>query len=666
MRLSERIGNLPVRYRVMAALLGMVLLAEVATGTIVFRQYKASMISQSLSHIADVRNNSIRDIRTRVQGLIIQIDQLSGLPDVIGDLSHVHQAIGYADNDFNTGIAGPMRFIEENTRLHDLFVIAKNGDILHTLANEADTGSNLLTGPYKDSELANTFRKSQEMLQTHISDVAYYAPSGGQALFIVTPVIRGNRLLGAIAGQINMEDLTGLLKSYTGLGQTGEVVAGILRGDKAYLAPLRNIPSARFDLEIPMGSNKAGPIQQALRGNVGRAFDVDYSGIEVVAAWGYIPELHMGVVVKMDAAELLAPVTRMQHITLLIVAFIMLITAIIGYFLAASIAAPINALTDTAMQYAKGDRGVRSNLSRQDEVGMLARAFNAMADNIDRYTKSIQAKNMELNQAAAKLERRVEERTATLASANEEIKSFAYIVSHDLRSPLVNMKGFTGELELTLKDITQRITQIGGRLEAGEREELQRLIAEDIPESVRFISSSVDKMDSMLSAILKLSRLGRRELQYEKINLIELCKNILTPLDFQIRDTQTKVTLEGLPEINNDRLVMEQIMGNLIGNALKYLTPERPGKIRIWSESSEQGITLHVQDNGRGISDDEKEKVFQIFRRGRHTDVVGEGMGLAYVQTLARAQNGSISYTSVENEGSTFSVFLPNRNGEAA
>lgn len=227
------------------------------------------------------------------------------------------------------------------------------------------------------------------------------------------------------------------------------------------------------------------------------------------------------------------------------------------------------------------------------------------------------------------------------------------------------MKGFTGELEFTLTEITRRIAPLEAGLKEAEKEELRRLIDEDVPESVRFISASVDKMDTMLTAILRISRLGRRVLEIEPIDLHKLCRIALSTLDFQIRKTGTEVTLGELPVIDNDRLVIEQILGNLIGNAIKYLSPERSGKVHIWSESNAQGITIFVEDNGRGIADEEKEKVFQIFRRGRHSDVAGEGMGLAYVQTMVRAQNGSISYTSVENEGSTFTVYLPFIKSEA-
>jgi len=659
MRLSERLRDLPVRYRVLAVLLGMVLISEAGTAFLIFSQYRASMISQSVGNLADIRSNRIHDIRTALLKISIDNDLISSLPGVIEYLSRNTQPADMSSDPIIQGIIGTMRYMQENTRLHDVLIINNSGKISLTLANERDAGSSLLSGPYKTSELASAYQQSQTLLQTSISGVAFYEPSGEPAMFLVSPVIHGNRLLGAVAAQIDWDGLVGILTSIAGLGKTGEVVAGIIHGDHAYLAPLRNMKTSRFDLQIPMGSDKAGPIQQAVRGNVGSGFDKDYRGIDVVAAWGYIPELQMGIVVKIDADELLAPVTSMLHLTLLIVACIMLLTSLIGYFLARSITNPINELTESALQYANGNQEVRSRISSRDEIGLLSMAFNSMADNIARNIDTIQKKNLALTQASLLLEQKVAERTATLATANEEIKSFAYIVSHDLRSPLVNIKGFTGELGLTLNDISQRLEHIADKVDAQECAEVRRLISEDVPESIRFISSSADKMDVMLTAILKLSRLGRRELIIETIDLHELCSNIMQSLDFQIRETNTEISLGQLPEINNDRVVMEQIMGNLIGNAIKYLSHERPGKISVWSEKTNHGITISVRDNGRGISDDEKEKVFQIFRRGRHQDVVGEGMGLAYVQTLVRAQNGSVSYTSAEDKGSTFNIYLP-------
>jgi len=276
----------------------------------------------------------------------------------------------------------------------------------------------------------------------------------------------------------------------------------------------------------------------------------------------------------------------------------------------------------------------------------------------ERLDVSIEAQKV-LSNHQALLERLVGERTATLIAANEEIKSFAYIVSHDLRSPLVNMKGFTAELEYELQDLSASITKVQSLLDEHEGKALARLIEESIPESLRFITNSVSKMDTMLNAILKLSRLGRKELVIEEINLDTLTHSIVDSLAFQIEQTQTKVTVEPMPTIYNDRMVLEQILGNLIGNAVKYLDPERSGIIHISSSLSSNGITIVVKDNGMGITEDESEKVFQIFRRGKHEHIAGEGMGLSYVQTLVRSQNGNIKFESNSDFGTTFTVYLP-------
>ncbi len=658
MRRFIRFSSSPIRYRVVAALFVVVFLSAISISYFTFKQFESSMIHQAVEHMADIRNNRIHDIRTSIQKSIRDNERFSTLPAVIKDLSN-HNPAEYSETVSNSPIHNAIDQQGEYYDLHDLFIISTNGNIIHSMGNEVDARTNLLSGPYKETQLAKVFRQAMQMLQPQISTVAYYEPSSEAALFIATPVIHDNKILGVTAVQINWEELHDTLTSITGLGESGEVVAGILKQDKAYLAPLRHMPSAELDLEVTMGSSLAGPIQYALQGDVGSAFDKDYRDIDVAAAWGYIPELQMGIVVKMDTEELLEPVEQMKSITLIIVAGILLIAVFIAYLLARSITAPLARLTDSTLRYAEGDISVRSTFRSGDEIGQLATAFNVMADHLEEYNREIRTKNLALIKAGEVLEQKVCERTATLAAANEEIKSFAYIVSHDLRSPLVNMKGFTGELEYTLKEISELTERIEEKLEQRDRKTMHRLIQEDIPESFSFISTSVAKMDHMLTAILTLSRLGRRELHIESIDLKPLCDEILATLTHQIKQTGTTVELNTLPVIDNDRIVIEQIMNNLIGNAIKYLALDRAGNISINAESDDNGITINVTDNGRGISEEENDKVFQIFRRGKHQDVQGEGMGLAYVQTLARAQNGSITFESEENVGSTFSVFLP-------
>jgi signal transduction histidine kinase len=109
-----------------------------------------------------------------------------------------------------------------------------------------------------------------------------------------------------------------------------------------------------------------------------------------------------------------------------------------------------------------------------------------------------------------------------------------------------------------------------------------------------------------------------------------------------------------------DRTAMELIFGNLLSNAVLYLRPGCPGQIEVTGEAGSDETTFHIKDNGRGIAEEERNKVFEPFRRAGKPDTPGEGMGLAYVQALVRRHGGRIWFTSQPGVGTTFSFTIPN------
>lgn len=256
-------------------------------------------------------------------------------------------------------------------------------------------------------------------------------------------------------------------------------------------------------------------------------------------------------------------------------------------------------------------------------------------------------------------QKQLERYAAELAQANEDVKQFAYIVSHDLRAPLVNLKGFSAELRLALEGMESSIEQALPHLDAPRRQTLTTALEEDVPEALRFIESSVTRMDHFISALLKLSRLGRRDLTLESIDVGALLQGVLEPLGHQIEQHRVQVRAGALPCVVADRTSMEQIVGNILDNALKYLEPGRPGVIEVTADRHEDGVVIHVRDNGRGIARDDMHKVFAPFRRAGRQDVPGEGMGLAYVQTLVRQHGGRIWCESELGTGTTFHFTLP-------
>jgi PAS domain S-box-containing protein len=273
-------------------------------------------------------------------------------------------------------------------------------------------------------------------------------------------------------------------------------------------------------------------------------------------------------------------------------------------------------------------------------------------------TPRIQAAN-ELREARDKLEIKVRERTADLKAANDELSTFTYIVSHDLRSPLVNLRGFSSELRTSVESIKTVFAEDGAALSAANRTIVEQALNQDIPEALEFINSAVSRMDRLTHAVLKLSRLGRRDLSIELIDLSPLIDDIFKSLAHQIKQQHVHIRVHELPSVRADRIAMEQIMGNLLTNAVMYLRPDVQGVIEITGIRDESNVTISVCDNGRGIAEPDKPKVFEPFRRVGRITTPGEGMGLAYVRTLVQRHGGKIWFESEVNVGTTFSFTIP-------
>jgi signal transduction histidine kinase len=192
------------------------------------------------------------------------------------------------------------------------------------------------------------------------------------------------------------------------------------------------------------------------------------------------------------------------------------------------------------------------------------------------------------------------------------------------------------------------------------RQELLTAIDEDVPEALGFITSSVDRMDHLINALLKLSRLGRREISPEPLDMPALVQTTLQTLAHQIESRQVAVHVAPLPTVMADPTAMEQILGNILNNAVLYLDPVRPGQIEIGGEWGDENTRIYIRDNGRGIASEDMDKVFAPFRRIGKPDVAGEGMGLAYVQALVRRHGGQIWCESAPGVGTTFTIALPN------
>ena len=281
---------------------------------------------------------------------------------------------------------------------------------------------------------------------------------------------------------------------------------------------------------------------------------------------------------------------------------------------------------------------------------------------VRRYIAELNDARAAIDQVNAGLEDTIKARTGALTRANEEVQRFAYIVSHDLRSPLVNVMGYTAELEQAGRTIDAQMTKVETLAPDLVERDAVVAVREDIPEAVGFIRASTEKMDRLINAILKLSREGRRNLVPETIDMAGLVKRIADTIRHQTEAADAEIVVKDMATFESDRLSVEQIMGNLIENALKYVDHSRPGRIVVTGEDLAGGwVEYAVADNGRGISYRDHERIFELFRRSGRQDRPGEGLGLAFVRNSVRRLGGSIDVESELGKGSTFRVKFPKR-----
>ena len=273
------------------------------------------IVKESTNHLRDIVHEKIKRIELYVKEGKQSVRTLAEVPVVIHALERTsrHFAEHGIEPDRLPELTGEAREFMYNTQLrygyHDIFLINKFGDIVYTLAQEKDLGTNLRQGPYRESGLAWVFDKAITLLDSEVSPFVYYPPSDDSAAFIAAPVLANNEVQGVVAIQLNEDRLFYIFTDYLGLGKTGELVAGRQLPDGAVVAagPLRNRPEARKK-GLVFKEGMAIPIHEAVLGQKGGGVTTDYRGREVVAAWDYVPSLDWGLVVKIDQAEAFASI----------------------------------------------------------------------------------------------------------------------------------------------------------------------------------------------------------------------------------------------------------------------------------------------------------------------------------------------------------------------
>lgn len=246
---------------------------------------------------------------------------------------------------------------------------------------------------------------------------------------------------------------------------------------------------------------------------------------------------------------------------------------------------------------------------------------------------------------------------AELAEKNKELEAIVYTVSHDLRSPLVNVQGFGRQLNRACDTMRAAVAAAEAGLVPADK--LQAPLDTAIPQALRFINAGVNKMETLLAGLLRYSRLGRVALSIRPLNISGMIAEIIAATKFQLDEVGAEVRVDPLPTCLGDNIQTSQVFGNLLDNALKYRDPARPLRVHITGSVESGQAVYRVADNGLGIAAEHQAKVFDIFHRLNPDSTPGEGLGLTIAQRVLERQKGRIWVESRVGEGSTFFVSLP-------
>lgn len=354
-----------------------------------------------LNRIHNILNHKIEAIDNYVQQRYVSLTNITEL----FYFASRHHTIFKRDfwNHSPESLQNKLAFITTKNDFYDIFLISIDGDVLYSVKHEDDLHTNLFTGRYSRSKLAEVFKDALKNKTPYISDFYFYQPSHDYAAFIAQPILDNGKIIGVVAVQIDNKEIEAVVNDSSELGKTGEVISAVIENEK-----LINIFATRHTNFFPhtfLMLPQDNPIYEAVRGGSGRKYMVDETGENSVVAWSYQKELRCGMMVKIDESELLYE--WYKQTTSLLLLFFIGVTVVFGMIIIAlrSFAKPIQELSHNALLISNGHYDIEINSSEYDhEWQLLTHAFQKMAIEIKQKMTQLYETNIALNTQKSELE----------------------------------------------------------------------------------------------------------------------------------------------------------------------------------------------------------------------------------------------------------------------
>ncbi|MDH5325069.1 MAG: ATP-binding protein [Gammaproteobacteria bacterium] len=388
-----------IKFRLMALFFVLVILPGTFGATISYHYATSALKKEIIDSLKTIAQSNLRSVKNQISERKEHAFLLSKTPSLVTFFETLHRTKSKTDEILPSSLKNYLTAHTKYGSFNGLFLIDSRGNIIHSNLQDGNTSTNLLTGKYRDSELAKAYRLSTDNEKPYVSSFALYPPSNKVSAFVVAPVFNPTgQHIGSVGIQINANSIYEATLQL-GLGQSGEVI--FTAQDKhhaVFLSKLKQDLEAKFQ-KISFGSHSGLPIQLAASGESGSGIHEDYRGNTVIAHWKYIPETGWGIVVKIDEDEAMAPVRTLTLWYLLLAVISIVLMFLSLRYASNTLVSPIQRLIDTTRQMSSGNSLIRACAHPHDssEITELCVSFNEFCDNRDRVNSDIEAAQKKLD-----------------------------------------------------------------------------------------------------------------------------------------------------------------------------------------------------------------------------------------------------------------------------
>lgn len=411
-----------ILFKISSGVIAIIVLSLSIVASLSYYNGKKQLEKEIMDKLIMAANNKASAIESYLYNKIRDVKLLSHRTVLIEAIQNLNKA--FKENGLSS--AEYMRFYRQINPValyykniggfQDFLLISKDGDVIFSLDKDGEyIGNNLNADILRDNPLTKIVNLTNSLFETEISEFTYSDKTELPVIFIGTPIIEPNKILGTVVLELNTIEINDILRNYSESGDTGEIVIGQrIRDEAVFVMPTRHDPDAAFKIKVNMKTQNDSdiPLVQALRGNEGHGIYYDYRNKKVLAAWQYLPLCELGLVIKIDEKEALDPVIKLRNNIFIVAIIFMVLGVAASILIARSISGPVQLLHKGTEIIGEGNLDYKVGINSADEIGQLSRSFDEMTDKLKHSMTSVENLNKEIaerKKAESTMEKKVKE-----------------------------------------------------------------------------------------------------------------------------------------------------------------------------------------------------------------------------------------------------------------